>query len=363
MKVNVREDATPVRQWLRRYPPRQTEFLSRYCTELEKHGYIRKTQTAQWIAAPNVVPKQGPTQFRLTVDSRPINRATVPIVWPMPHLDSAIASLKGAKYFAKVDLSAGYYQIAIHESCQDLFAFITPQGVYAPTRLLQGSRNAASYFQMCIHNAMVDANLYPSVIQWLDDILFHASTEQGLLDVISRFFLMCRDLGLFLHSSKCELFARETTFCGLRLSSAGTTFDPRRLAALRTMSLPLSGGDLQQFVCALGWMRKGIPDYARRIKPLQAILEEAYHQAGGRTRRHASRVRLSSTAWGPTHALVFRELQQHRLIQLAHFDSRRRLCLYADASSTGWAAVLTQVPTSDLHLPHADRDHQPLAFL
>jgi hypothetical protein len=174
---------------------------------------------------------------------------------------------------------------------------------------------------------------------------------------------MCRDLGLFLHSSKCELFARETTFCGLRLSSAGTTFDPRRLAALRTMSLPLSGGDIQQFVCALGWMRKGIPDYARRIKPLQSILEEAYHQAGGRTRRHASRVRLSSTAWGPTHALVFRELQQHRLIQLAHFDSRRRLCLYADASSTGWAAVLTQVPTSDLHLPHADRDHQPLAFL
>jgi transposase InsO family protein len=30
---------------------------------------------------------------------------------------------------------------------------------------------------------------------------------------------------------------------------------------------------------------------------------------------------------------------------------------------SGWAAVLTQVPASDMKLPHAERDHQPLAFL
>jgi hypothetical protein len=169
MKANVLDDATPIRQRLRRYPPRQTEFLSRYCTALEEHGYIGKTRTTQWIAAPNVVPKQGPAQFRRTVDSRPINGATVPMFWPMPHLDNAIASLHGTKYLAAVDLSAGYYKIAIHVICQDLFAFITPQGAYAPTRL-QGSRSAASYFQKCIHNALIDAKHFPSVIQWLDDI-------------------------------------------------------------------------------------------------------------------------------------------------------------------------------------------------
>jgi RNase H-like domain found in reverse transcriptase len=39
------------------------------------------------------------------------------------------------------------------------------------------------------------------------------------------------------------------------------------------------------------------------------------------------------------------------------------MCLYSDASYSGWAAVLTHVPASDMKLDHADRDHQPLAFL
>jgi hypothetical protein len=189
LKVELKANVVPVRQRLRRYPPRQAAFLAHYCAELERQGYVRKTHRAQWIAAPHIVPKPSPSQFHLTVDSRPINRANVPIIFPMPHLESALASLRGASCFAKVDLSAGYYQIAVHESYQDLFAFITPQGVYAPKRLLQGSRNAAAYFQMCIHNALVDANLYSDVIQWLDDILFHAGSEDALLKVLESFFL------------------------------------------------------------------------------------------------------------------------------------------------------------------------------
>jgi hypothetical protein len=74
-------------------------------------------------------------------------------------------------------------------------------------------------------------------------------------------------------------------------------------------------------------------------------------------------VKLSSLAWGPVHAQLFRELQQHQLIKLSHYDPERKLCLYADASMTGWGAVLTQVPMSDMSLPHTDRDHQPLAFI
>jgi hypothetical protein len=361
--VELKANVVPVRKRLRRYPPRQAAFLAHYCAELERQGYVQKTHRAQWIAAPNIVPKPGPSQFRLTVDSRPINRATVPIIWSMPHLESALASFRGATCFAKVNLSAGYYQIAVHESCQDLFAFITPQGVYAPTRLLQGSRNAAAYFQMCIHNALVDANLYWDVIQWLDDIIFHADSEDALLKVLESFFSLWRRFGLFSHAGKCDFFARDTTFCGRLLSAAGIVFDPRRLTALRTMSTPVTGADLQQFLCALGWMRKGIPDYFRRTQPLLDVLEEVYHLGGGRTRRHASRVRLTSSSWGPAHNRLFQELQQHRLIKLAHYDSERKLCLYEDASMSGWPAVLTQVPVSEMRLPHAERNHQPLAFL
>jgi Reverse transcriptase (RNA-dependent DNA polymerase) len=219
--------------------PSPSAFLSSHVLQLEDKGCIRKTHTTRWIAAPNVVPKPGPACFRLTFDSRPINHATNPIVWPMPHLYSALASLRGARFFAKVDFSAGYYQIAFDESCQELFSFIKPRGVFAPTRLLQGSRNAAAYFQMCIHTAIAGPHDY--VLKWLGDLLFHAPSEQSLIAVLHSSFKICRKTGLFLHAGKCEIYTRETTFCGRHLSAYGIVFDPRRLDAPRYMSLPTTG--------------------------------------------------------------------------------------------------------------------------
>jgi hypothetical protein len=67
---------------------------------------------------------------------------------------------------------------------------------------------------------------------------------------------------------------------------------------------------------------------------------------------------------GAQHTIAsFKNFHTHRLIKLAHYNSERKLCLYADASISGWAYVLTQVPVSEMRLPHAERDHQPLDFL
>jgi hypothetical protein len=74
------------------------------------------------------------------------------------------------------------------------------------------------------------------------------------------------------------------------------------------MSALVTGADLQQFLCAIGWMQKGIPDYSRRTQPSLDVLEEVYYLGGGRTRRHAYRVRLTSSSWGPAHNRLFQEL-------------------------------------------------------
>jgi hypothetical protein len=38
----------------------------------------------------------------------------------------------------------------------------------------------------------------------LDDILFHAGSEDALLKVLESFFSLCRRLGLFFHAGKCD---------------------------------------------------------------------------------------------------------------------------------------------------------------
>jgi hypothetical protein len=52
-----------------------------------------------------------------------------------------------------------------------------------------------------------------------------------------------------------------------------------------------------------------------------------------------------------------------KAVTLAHPLPNRRICVYSDASSLFWSAVITQVPPEHLDLPPADQHHEPLAFL
>ena len=49
--------------------------------------------------------------------------------------------------FASIDFCAGYLQMPLHADDQHIHNFITPSGVYQPTRTLQGASNAGPNFQ------------------------------------------------------------------------------------------------------------------------------------------------------------------------------------------------------------------------
>jgi hypothetical protein len=65
----------------------------------------------------------------------------------MPNLETATAKLAGDTCYASIDLCNGYWQMALDEGSQECQSFITPDGVFTPTRVLHGQTNATSYFQ------------------------------------------------------------------------------------------------------------------------------------------------------------------------------------------------------------------------
>lgn len=68
-----------------------------------------------WQSAVVVVPKPGgdPAALRLCVDLRDVNNISVSIVYPLPNIDEIVQSLGGAKFFSKLDMAKGFWQIPV----------------------------------------------------------------------------------------------------------------------------------------------------------------------------------------------------------------------------------------------------------
>jgi hypothetical protein len=95
-----------------------------------------------------------------------------------------------------------------------------------------------------------------------------------------------------LHASKCVFFAITVQYCGRLITKDGVNFDPNNMEALQTTQQPQNGADLVQYVAAVNWMRSAIPNYSKRVAPLQAALAKVFEVKSRRTKKAAAAVSL-----------------------------------------------------------------------
>jgi RNase H-like domain found in reverse transcriptase/Reverse transcriptase (RNA-dependent DNA polymerase) len=323
---------------------------------------VYKNTEAEWASPPLILPKPGPDQYRMTVDLRVPNASTKPTAWPMPNLKNELHNLHVSEVFATLDFCQGYWQIPLHKDSQDCQSFITPDGVYAPTRVLNGTRNATQHLQSVLVVMMDD--IKSNIKVWLDDCLLRTKTEDDLLATLNFFFKKCQEHGLKLHARKCVLFASTVRYCGRLITKDDVRFDPKNMEALQTMQEPQNGADLVQYVAAVNWMRSAIPNYSKRLAPLQATLAKVFEGKSRGTKKAAAAVsRLH--IWGPEEQATFKDLQAAIMdsMTLAFPDPVKRICVLNDASDRFYAGLLTQIDEEQLDLSMEEQDHQPLAFL
>lgn len=112
------------------------------------------------------------------------------------------------------------------------------------------------------------------------------------------------------------------------------------------------------------WLRSSIPSFQSLVHPLHEFFERVYAHVGKRTKRSVGLILLENLGWTPSLTAVFEACKSAIVsrIKLVHCDDSKRLCIYTDASDTQWSGIVTQVPYSDLSLPHAEQRHEPLAF-
>ncbi|PIK48227.1 hypothetical protein BSL78_14913, partial [Apostichopus japonicus] len=81
-------------------------------------------------SAPIVIVKKKDGGNRFCIDYRQLNKLTVFDAEPMPSMDAIVTHLAQDHFFSKLDLSKGYWQVAVEENCKHLTAFATPSGLF-----------------------------------------------------------------------------------------------------------------------------------------------------------------------------------------------------------------------------------------
>ena len=87
---------------------------------------IIEPSSSPWASPIVLVKKDGSTIF--CVDYRALNNVTVKNSWPLPRTDVCFDSLTGSRWFSKLDLHSGYWQVAMDDKDKPKTASTTARG-------------------------------------------------------------------------------------------------------------------------------------------------------------------------------------------------------------------------------------------
>jgi len=106
--------------------------------------------------------------------------------------------------------------------------------------------------------------LYRGVLVWVDDLLVYGRTADELLARIHETLAKFDERGIKLNACRCRMFEREAKWCGRILSEHGFRFDDEMTNSLSLLPEPTNAAELQQFLCAMGWIRTAIMEFTKK---------------------------------------------------------------------------------------------------
>src|SRR6202163_2243704 len=157
----------PVRSPYRMSIAEQDE-IKKQLAELIDKGHIRVSKSQ--YRSPVLFVKKKDVSMRLCIDYRALNKITIKNKYPLPRIDELLDRLLGAKYFSKIDLRAGYWQVRIADEDVHKTAFRTRYCHYEFLVMPFGLTNAPATF-MHLKQQTFREHLDDSVIVFIDDVL------------------------------------------------------------------------------------------------------------------------------------------------------------------------------------------------
>ena len=223
-------DHFPIKQSPRRPPLSARQAEDDILNEVLESGVIERSESP--LAFPVCVVTKKDDTYRFCVDYMRVNAVSKRDAFPIPDIHDALDHLRGARYFATIDLLSGYWQLGMTERAKERSAFCTWRGLFHFTRIPFGLAGAPASFCRLMSIIFKD-HLWKICLSYFDDINVYARTPEELLDRLRTVLNHLREVGLKVKPSNCALFKRDIEFLGHLVSASGVDPVPDKLQAIR----------------------------------------------------------------------------------------------------------------------------------
>ena len=339
----------------RNYDLTRQVALDEIIAKLLRAGIIR-TSNASHYSHGFVVPKATAGQWRLVVDYKNLNKVCSTERWPIPDIKQILNRIghSGAAIFCVMDLTSGYYQAPIDESCKEYTAFMTHLGLYEWNRLPMGPTGACSYFMKTMSTEVFNGLVQLIGELYLDDLIVYGKSESECIDRLRTVFTRCREKHITLHPDKCKFGLSEVEYVGHTIDRDGIHFARSKLDSIKEFPLPTLQSELFSFLGFANYFRDHVENYSSRSCLLYR-LTKGYKKGGKKNNK--------TIIWNDNEIEQFEDIVEavHNCPKLFFLNEESEIVLCTDASNYGCGAYLYQVCNKSPDNPEGSK--HPIAFI
>ena len=305
-------------------PYAKTQDVEEEVKKMLDVGVIEKTNSQ--YNSPVVLVKKKDNSTRFCIDFRRLNAVTKFDTEPMSNVEDILTKLSEDKYFTKIDLAKGYWQIPVEEKSRHITAFTTQSGAYQFRKMPFGMINSGATFNRMMRKLLqgsIDADHY------VDDILGHTVTWNQHLAMLRELFTRIKEAGLTVRPTKCMIGYRNVGFTGHVVGNGVLQMEEDKVVKIREAERPKTKSQVRAFLGLAGYYRKFIPSFAETAAPLSDLVKKGSP---------------NNVIWDSPQEDAFttlkKKLTQTPILRLPDFS--RQFLLQTDASDSGVGAALLQ---------------------
>ena len=209
----------------------------------------------------------------MCVDYRALNKVTIKNKYPIPLAAKLFDRLAKARYFTKLDLRSGYWQVRIAEGDEEKTTCVTRYGSYEFLVMPFGLTNAPTTLCNLMNDVLFDY-LDAFVVVYLDDIVVYSQTLNEHKMYLKKVFQRPREHKLYVKPEKCEFAREKITFLGHIISESQIRMDERKVQAVIDWPTPTKVTKLRSFLGLANYYRRFIKGYSKIVSPLTYLLKK-----------------------------------------------------------------------------------------